>query len=108
MFGNIFCFISDDIGNAIAGSERDSVIYEDRIVWQDDSNGNWDIQMYNVSTSTEDPDHHNGETSRILISMGTGLFGRKLAMEGAGVIGGVPLEIGIFTCMIFPLTRKPR
>ncbi|HII80393.1 MAG TPA: cell surface protein, partial [Methanosarcina sp.] len=28
-------------------------IYEDRIVWQDNRNGNWDIYMYNLSTSTE-------------------------------------------------------
>ena len=52
-FGILFVIFLMTIGNATAGSERNSVIYEDRIVWQDDSNGNWDIQMYNISTSTE-------------------------------------------------------
>lgn len=28
-------------------------IYGDRIVWQDNRNGNWDIYMYNLSSSTE-------------------------------------------------------
>jgi beta propeller repeat protein len=48
----LFLFLMT-VGDAAAGSEQNSAIYEDRIVWQDDSNGNWDIQMYNVSTSTE-------------------------------------------------------
>ena len=52
-FGIFFVLLLMTIGSATAGSERNSVIYEDRIVWQDDSNGNWDIQMYNISTSTK-------------------------------------------------------
>jgi beta propeller repeat protein len=40
-------------GIVAAGSETNSVIYKDQIVWQDESNGNWDIQMYNISTSTK-------------------------------------------------------
>ena len=28
-------------------------IYGDRIVWQDERNGNWDTYMYDLSTSTE-------------------------------------------------------
>ena len=51
--GIFFVLFLMTIGNATAGSERNSVIYEDRIVWQDDSNGNWDIQMYNISTSAK-------------------------------------------------------
>ncbi|AKB13290.1 beta propeller repeat-containing protein [Methanosarcina thermophila] len=53
--GIFFVLFFMTIGNATAGSERNSVIYEDRIVWQDDSNGNWDIQMYNISTSAKIP-----------------------------------------------------
>ncbi|HIH95338.1 TPA: PGF-pre-PGF domain-containing protein [Methanosarcina acetivorans] len=41
------------VGNAAAGSEQNSAIYEDRIVWQDDSNGSWDIQMYDIYDSTK-------------------------------------------------------
>jgi beta propeller repeat protein len=52
-FGIFFVLFLTTAGNAAAGSERNSAIYEDRIVWQDGSNGSWDIQMYNVSTSTE-------------------------------------------------------
>jgi beta propeller repeat protein len=31
------------------------VIYGNRIVWNDDRNGNWDIYMYDLTTSTETP-----------------------------------------------------
>jgi TolB protein len=33
--------------------QLDPAIYRDRIVWQDERNGNWDIYIYNLSTSTE-------------------------------------------------------
>jgi TolB protein len=33
--------------------QMDPAIYEDRIVWQDERNGNWDVYIYNLSTSTE-------------------------------------------------------
>ena len=34
-------------------TQKIPAIYEDRIVWQDNRNGNWDIYMYNLSTSAE-------------------------------------------------------
>jgi beta propeller repeat protein len=33
--------------------QQNPVIYGDEIVWEDDRNGNWDIYMYDLSTSTE-------------------------------------------------------
>jgi TolB protein len=33
--------------------QKDPAIYEDKIVWQDERNGNWDVYVYNLSTSTE-------------------------------------------------------
>ena len=44
------------IETQITNNESDQIdpaIYGDRIVWQEDLNGNWDIYMYNISTSTE-------------------------------------------------------
>ncbi|MDD3041086.1 PGF-pre-PGF domain-containing protein [Bacteroides sp.] len=35
-------------------------IYDDRVVWIDESNGNWDIYMYNLSTSKETKITTNG------------------------------------------------
>ncbi|MDY0129278.1 MAG: PKD domain-containing protein [Methanosarcina vacuolata] len=36
-----------------ASGQQNPVIYGDKIVWEDDRNGNWDIYMYDLSTSTE-------------------------------------------------------
>lgn len=52
-FGIFFVLFFMTIGSAFAGTERKSVIYEDRIVWEDDSNGNWDIQLYDIATSAK-------------------------------------------------------
>ncbi len=44
------------IETQITNNESDQIdpaIYGDRVVWQDERNGNWDIYMYNLSTSTE-------------------------------------------------------
>jgi len=38
---------------ASESNQSEPAIYEDKIVWQDDRNGNWDIYMYDLSTSTE-------------------------------------------------------
>jgi beta propeller repeat protein len=48
-----FVLFLTTIGSATAGSEQNPAIYEDRIVWTDDVNGNWDIHMYDISDSEE-------------------------------------------------------
>jgi beta propeller repeat protein len=47
-----FTLIETQITNN-ESNQIDPAIYGDRIVWQDDLNGNWDIYMYNLSTSME-------------------------------------------------------
>jgi beta propeller repeat protein len=44
------------IETPITNNESDQIdpaVYGDRIVWQDERNGHWDIYLYNLSTSTE-------------------------------------------------------
>jgi len=47
-----FTLIETQITNN-ESAQIDPAIYGDRIVWQDERNGNWDIYMYNLSISTE-------------------------------------------------------
>ena len=66
-FWALFVFLIITVGNAIAdqvqgtetqittnkSSQDNPDIYGDRIVWQDNRNGNWDIYMYDLSTHKE-------------------------------------------------------
>ncbi|HWQ50028.1 MAG TPA: hypothetical protein VN414_14010 [Methanosarcina sp.] len=73
-----------------------SDIYGNRIVWQDNRSGNYDIYMYDLSTYTETQittnKSYQGEPA---IYGNRGLCGQMIVME-----------TGISTCTIFPLKRK--